>query len=409
LDTGGFTSHDKKLHDNDYYQEYSYEIQTKIPFSKYSDILKKIIHVAGTRMFGKVVNDSFVNNTITISNTVNRFVELTLNSITNSSFTDEEILIFSNGNSNQTLTYTNTTIIANLISNNSNLIVLQVPDSNNNFVVNREVFSPNANSYTASANLVAKTSNTAANVTILYLSNVVGTFTSSNTISGYISSNTSNTTSTTNTLSHAVTIFGYGNVKEELNTTITIPISNTLGSSLTGTVSIANTSKNVTGTSTTFTTDFANNDYIHFTSGATSEVRKIKTVSNATHIILFDNPSISNSASTIKKSYPFVVNTAIKMPNASSNAAFANVVNFEIANSTYFTYYLNAVRGGFSNSNTVQGFINSTTTNTYSLTTAINTLVTSNTENDIPPDCIITGFSSNTSANLSYLTVRIEK
>lgn len=409
LDTGGFTSHDKKLHDNDYYQEYSYEIQSKLPFSKYSNILKKILHVAGTRMFGKVVNDSFVNNTITVSNTLNKFVEVTLNSISNSSFTDEEQIFFSNGNSNQSLLYTNTTLVSNTISNNSNLIILEVPDSNNSFVVNREVYSPNANSYTASANLVAKSSNSTANVTILYLSNVVGTFTSSNTISGYTSSNTSNTTTTTETLSHAVTIFSYGNVKENLFTSITIPISNTLGSSLTGTVSVSNSSLNVTGTSTSFNTDFSNNEYIHFTSGGSSEVRKIKTVSNSSHIVLFDYPSFSNTSSTFKKSYPFLVNTAIKMPNASSNAAYANVFNFEIANSTYFTYYLNAVRGGFTSSNTVEGYINSTTTNTYSLTTAINTLVTSNTENDIPLDCIITGISSNTSANISYLTVRIEK
>ena len=49
--TRGFSSSDKKIFDSDYYQDYSYEIQTKVPFSKYSEILKKVIHVAGTRMF----------------------------------------------------------------------------------------------------------------------------------------------------------------------------------------------------------------------------------------------------------------------------------------------------------------------------------------------------------------------
>ena len=56
--TRGFSSSDKKILDSDYYQEYSYEIQSKVPFSKYSEVLKKIIHVAGTRMFGKVVLSS---------------------------------------------------------------------------------------------------------------------------------------------------------------------------------------------------------------------------------------------------------------------------------------------------------------------------------------------------------------
>ena len=59
--TQGFLSDDKKLQDSDYYQDYSYEIQTRIPFTKYSEVLKKIIHVAGTRMFGKVVLSSSVD------------------------------------------------------------------------------------------------------------------------------------------------------------------------------------------------------------------------------------------------------------------------------------------------------------------------------------------------------------
>ena len=57
----GFLSSDKKIQDSDYYQEYSYEIQSKVPFVKYSEILKKIIHVAGTKMFGKVILSSSVD------------------------------------------------------------------------------------------------------------------------------------------------------------------------------------------------------------------------------------------------------------------------------------------------------------------------------------------------------------
>lgn len=59
--TQGFSSSDKKIQDSDYYQEYSYEVQTKIPFSKYSEVLKKIVHVAGSKMFGKVIMTSEVD------------------------------------------------------------------------------------------------------------------------------------------------------------------------------------------------------------------------------------------------------------------------------------------------------------------------------------------------------------
>ena len=57
----GFLSSEKKIQDSYYYQEYSYEIQSKVPFVKYSEILKKIIHVAGTKMFGKVILSSSVD------------------------------------------------------------------------------------------------------------------------------------------------------------------------------------------------------------------------------------------------------------------------------------------------------------------------------------------------------------
>jgi len=54
LSTGGFLSSDKRLHDGDYYQDYSYEVETKIPFATYFDVLYKMAHVAGTKAFGSV-------------------------------------------------------------------------------------------------------------------------------------------------------------------------------------------------------------------------------------------------------------------------------------------------------------------------------------------------------------------
>lgn len=59
--TRGFLDSDKKLRDNEYYQEYSYEVQTKIPLDDYIDVLKQITHVAGTRAFGKVLATSFID------------------------------------------------------------------------------------------------------------------------------------------------------------------------------------------------------------------------------------------------------------------------------------------------------------------------------------------------------------
>lgn len=51
----GFLSADKYIHDGDFYQEYSYEILSKIGFEKYADMFKKVLHVAGTKFFGSAL------------------------------------------------------------------------------------------------------------------------------------------------------------------------------------------------------------------------------------------------------------------------------------------------------------------------------------------------------------------
>lgn len=53
-----FVSADKYIQDGEYYQEYSYEVLSRLPFSKYADVLKKALHVAGTKAFGSVVMSS---------------------------------------------------------------------------------------------------------------------------------------------------------------------------------------------------------------------------------------------------------------------------------------------------------------------------------------------------------------
>lgn len=53
--TNGFLNADKYIHDNDYYQTHSYEIQAGISINKYKDIVKTILHTSGTKLFGKVI------------------------------------------------------------------------------------------------------------------------------------------------------------------------------------------------------------------------------------------------------------------------------------------------------------------------------------------------------------------
>lgn len=56
----GQLSSTSKIQDGDYYQEYSYEVLSRIPLARYADMFKKVMHTAGTRFFGGVVlEDNF--------------------------------------------------------------------------------------------------------------------------------------------------------------------------------------------------------------------------------------------------------------------------------------------------------------------------------------------------------------
>ena len=53
-DTKGFLSWNRYLQDNYYYQEYSYVIQAAKQIADYQEIIKKVLHPAGTKMFGQM-------------------------------------------------------------------------------------------------------------------------------------------------------------------------------------------------------------------------------------------------------------------------------------------------------------------------------------------------------------------
>lgn len=55
--TQGFLDYDKYLQDSYYYQNYSYEIQSGLSPDQYKSIIKNGWHVAGTQMFGRVIQN----------------------------------------------------------------------------------------------------------------------------------------------------------------------------------------------------------------------------------------------------------------------------------------------------------------------------------------------------------------
>jgi hypothetical protein len=65
--TRGFLNSDKYLHDGKFYQFYSYQVRTGVPLDVYAETLKKLSHIAGTRLFGNLVRTSNASVSITSS------------------------------------------------------------------------------------------------------------------------------------------------------------------------------------------------------------------------------------------------------------------------------------------------------------------------------------------------------
>lgn len=135
--TKGFLSSISKIHDGDYYQEYSYDIMSKIPLEKYSGMFKKVMHTAGTRFFGSILLEE------------NELVDLNISS--NTAFTNSSVITF-NAQTNvasQAITANNTLVAGmKVLYNTSNILPLAPLVNNRNYYV----FSANSSTIKLSTN-----------------------------------------------------------------------------------------------------------------------------------------------------------------------------------------------------------------------------------------------------------------
>jgi hypothetical protein len=92
-----------KIQDNEYYQEYSYEIRSGVDRSKYEDAVKSVTHVAGTKMFSKYVNSTLATEPIGIAPTAyDNIVNVTVAN-TSGTFSTGEVVYQSNSTSNNAM------------------------------------------------------------------------------------------------------------------------------------------------------------------------------------------------------------------------------------------------------------------------------------------------------------------
>lgn len=208
----GFLDGESRIHDGDYYQEYSYEVQTRTPLNNYADALKNVIHTAGTKFFGKVVFDSIG--------------ELAENTIPTAS--RQYNIVVSSGNGAYQVGETVTQGSANGVYK-GHTGVITIANNDPKIELNTVFASPDFTTNSSSGNVVSVTSN--ASHSTLFFKMVEGTIDSSDSFEAVIGR-----TITVDNVNQGNTITGSFNVGE------VVYQSNTLGGTQTanGTVVAAN-------------------------------------------------------------------------------------------------------------------------------------------------------------------------
>lgn len=70
-DSRGMLNSNKYIADGNYYQPFSYEIQSRLSMDKYADILKQLAHVVGTKMYGRVfIGSAKVKQVVPVSTSI---------------------------------------------------------------------------------------------------------------------------------------------------------------------------------------------------------------------------------------------------------------------------------------------------------------------------------------------------
>lgn len=125
----GFLSEDMYIHDGDFYQEYSYEILSKISVDRYADMFKSVMHTAGTKFFGSalvVEEDSVAGglSEIATGQEVQFDAETRVNSVNETIDTGITPNPFANGDVVRYTTATANTVVGGL-ANNTNYYIVQ--------------------------------------------------------------------------------------------------------------------------------------------------------------------------------------------------------------------------------------------------------------------------------------------
>ena len=100
----GFLSENSHMFDGNFYQEYSYQVISRLPFETYSDMLKKVLHIAGTRVFGKVQLEEQVNASFSSIDLTLKHANVLFKNVSNTEIINPNMYVY---NTDGTSTYAN--------------------------------------------------------------------------------------------------------------------------------------------------------------------------------------------------------------------------------------------------------------------------------------------------------------
>jgi len=164
-DTAGFASSDKFIQDSDFYQDYSYQIESTLSLERYAGVVKDTVHLAGTKTFGKINRSTLLDTTITTEDLVDRNAVLGITGGNNEEFERFEEIAQFNG----------TTKVANGYLSDLR-VTLTVNGANNEFVVGEQLSRPTFFANTSYGIIESAVSDHNSNNTTLILKDVRGLF-----------------------------------------------------------------------------------------------------------------------------------------------------------------------------------------------------------------------------------------
>ena len=209
IDTKGFLSWNNRLQDNNYYQEFSYVLRLTETLDKYKDIVKSLLHPAGTKMFGDYIITSSIDAGPAIVDQATAVIRRSVVERITAAVVQNGTAEFTNGMNVTESVTANDSRSATFVANTARTESVTANDSRSaTFVANTQITEAVTSTATHTATFVA---NTRITESVTSIDAAVSTFVA----------NTSKTESITSTADHTATFVANTARSESVTSTAT--------------------------------------------------------------------------------------------------------------------------------------------------------------------------------------------